>query len=171
MPPAAEVPRPFAIAPEVAERLARLQAIVDSYEGLYNYFIARPLGPAFDDDEAARLSIGQMLRLRKHRVEGFSSAEAALAWPGLPEADCIICDIRMPGMDGMEATRRIRARDDHKANWPIIIVTADTSMDIRAKCMAQGADEVLMKPVAMQPLFKTMAAMVAARAKQRTKTA
>jgi FixJ family two-component response regulator len=46
-----------------------------------------------DDDEAARHSIGQMLSLRGWSVEVFSSAEAALAWPGLGEAACIVTDV------------------------------------------------------------------------------
>lgn len=83
----------------------------------------------------------------------------------------ILMDLRLPGMDGLEAIGHIRARGDHKANWPIIVVTADTSVDIRARCMAGGADELLMKPVAMQPLFKTIASMIAARAKQKTMSA
>jgi DNA-binding response OmpR family regulator len=68
-------------------------------------------------------------------------------------------------MDGMEAIRLIRARADHKAQLPIVVVTADTSADIRADCLRNGADELLMKPVAMQPLFKTMAATIARKAK------
>jgi CheY-like chemotaxis protein len=79
------------------------------------------------------------------------------------EFAAVLMDLRMPGMDGLEAIMRIRERKDHKANWPIIVVTADTSLHIRETCMAGGADELLMKPVAMQPLFKTMATMIAAR--------
>jgi CheY-like chemotaxis protein len=80
-------------------------------------------------------------------------------------------DLRMPGMDGLEATQHLRARNDQKADLPIIILTADTSINIRERCLSHGADEVMMKPVAMQPLFKMMASLVAARAKQRAKTA
>ncbi len=63
-----------------------------------------------DDDEAARHSIGQMLGLRGWSVEVFSSAEAALAWPGLREALCIITDVKMPGMDGEEFLATVRSR-------------------------------------------------------------
>ncbi|MFZ4122770.1 MAG: response regulator [Caulobacterales bacterium] len=124
-----------------------------------------------DDDAMNRRVVRDMLSVAGITLDEAADGAAGLEMVDREEFGVILMDLRMPGMDGMEATRRIRARDDHKANWPIIIVTADTSMDIRAKCMAQGADEVLMKPVAMQPLLKTMAAMVAARAKQRTKTA
>jgi two-component system C4-dicarboxylate transport response regulator DctD len=63
-----------------------------------------------DDDEAARHSIGQMLSLRGWAVEVFSSAEAALAWPGLRDAMCIVTDVKMPGMDGEEFLAAMRAR-------------------------------------------------------------
>ena len=53
-----------------------------------------------DDDDAARLSIGQMLRLRGYKVELFSAGEAALAWPRLSSADCVVTDVKMPGMSG-----------------------------------------------------------------------
>ncbi|HHN46339.1 MAG TPA: response regulator [Planctomycetes bacterium] len=68
-----------------------------------------------DDDEAARVSLGQMLRLRCYAVECFSSAEAALAWPLLHDADAVVSDVKMPGMDGEEflaetARRNLRPR-------------------------------------------------------------
>ena len=62
-----------------------------------------------DDDEAARHSIGQMLGLRGWAVEVFSSAEAALAWPGLCDAMCIVTDVKMPGMDGEEFLAHVMA--------------------------------------------------------------
>jgi len=71
--------------------------------------------------------------------------------------DLILMDLRMPGMDGMTAIRKIRERADEKAMLPIIVVTADTAPDIRAKCIAGGADDFIMKPVVMATLFDTIA--------------
>jgi CheY-like chemotaxis protein len=76
-------------------------------------------------------------------------------------------DLRMPGMDGLEAIEALRARGDAKSKLPIIVLTADTSTDIRDRCLARGADELLMKPVAMRPLFQTMATIIASRTKPR----
>jgi CheY-like chemotaxis protein len=69
-------------------------------------------------------------------------------------------------MDGLTAIRHIRARGDAKAKLPIIVVTADTSRDIRETCLAGGADDVMLKPVAMKALFKTMGEAIAAHAKR-----
>jgi len=71
--------------------------------------------------------------------------------------DLILMDLRMPGMDGLTAIRKIRERGDEKAALPIIVVTADTAPDIRANCIAGGADDFIMKPVAMAALFDVIA--------------
>ncbi len=55
----------------------------------------------------------------------------------------------------------IRARADGKAAVPIIVITADTALDLRERCIAAGADEVLFKPVAMDALFEAMGRILA----------
>lgn len=74
--------------------------------------------------------------------------------------DVILMDLRMPGMDGLTAIERIRARQDAKANQPIIVITADTSADLFDKCMKSGADDVLMKPIAMEQLMNSMGRVI-----------
>ena len=64
-------------------------------------------------------------------------------------------------MDGITAIQQIRARGDAKAKLPIIVVTADTALDLRERCIAAGADEVLFKPVAMDALFEAMGRILA----------
>ena len=59
----------------------------------------------------------------------------------------------MPEMDGIEATRAIRAQDGAQAGTPIIALTADASAENNAKCMAAGADVFLTKPVVASELF------------------
>lgn len=114
-----------------------------------------------EDDAMNRRVVKDMLD-----VAGATMAEAGLAEEGLAridaeEFDVILIDLRMPGMDGMEAIRIIRARDDHKANLPVIVVTADTAVDLRERCLAAGADEVLFKPVAMDALFDAIGSILA----------
>lgn len=77
------------------------------------------------------------------------------------EFHVVLVDLRMPGMDGMEVMRHIRARGDAKARVPIIVVTADTAVDLRERCLAAGADDVLFKPVAMDALFDAMGRILA----------
>lgn len=78
--------------------------------------------------------------------------------------DVVLLDLRMPGMDGFDVIRALRGRDDELANIPIIIVTADVAEGIEEECKATGADEVLFKPIAMQSLYDTIAAVIIARA-------
>lgn len=89
------------------------------------------------------------------------SAEAGLALIAQQSFDVLLVDLRMPGMDGLTAIRRIRARDDAKGRVPIIVVTADTAIDLREQCLAAGADEVIFKPVAMDALFAAIGRLLA----------
>ncbi|MGO9310018.1 MAG: sigma-54-dependent transcriptional regulator [Spirochaetia bacterium] len=96
-----------------------------------------------DDDEAARHSIGQMLSLRGWAVEVFSSAEAALAWPGLREAMCIVTDVKMPGMDGEEFLATLRARP---GSPPVVMLTGHGDIAMAVRCLKAGAFEFAEKP-------------------------
>ena len=89
------------------------------------------------------------------------SAEEGLRALDESDFDMLLVDLRMPGMDGLTAIRHIRARSDAKAAVPVIVVTADTAPDLRERCLAAGADEVLFKPVAMDALFETMGRILA----------
>ncbi len=116
-----------------------------------------------EDDPMNRRVVKDMLD-----VAGATMAEAGLAEEGLArieyeDFDVILVDLRMPGMDGLEATRRIRARPDAKANLPVIVITADTAVDLRERCLEAGADDVLFKPVAMDALFDSIGRVLAVR--------
>lgn len=116
-----------------------------------------------EDDPMNRRVVKDMLD-----VAGATMAEAPLAEEGLrridaEDFDVVLVDLRMPGMDGMEAIRRIRARSDAKANLPIVVVTADTALDLRERCLEAGADDVLFKPVAMDALFDSIGRVLALR--------
>ena len=102
-------------------------------------------------------------------VAGATMVEADLAEAGLrrideDDFDLVLLDLRMPGMDGFEVIRRVRAREDAKRMLPIVIVTADTAIDLTERCLAAGADEVLFKPVAMDALFDAIGRILAKRA-------
>jgi len=96
-----------------------------------------------DDDEAARLSIGQMLRLRGYVPEVFSSAETALAWHDIQNADCIITDVKMPGMDGEEFLSRVIQQ---KLASPVIMITGHGDVSMAVRCLKIGAYDFVEKP-------------------------
>lgn len=117
-----------------------------------------------EDDAMNRRVVRDMLD-----VAGATMAEADCAEAGLQRIedeafDLVLLDLRMPGMDGFEVIRRVRARDDAKRTLPIIVVTADTAIDLTDRCIAAGADEVLFKPVAMDALFDAIGRILAGRA-------
>ena len=114
-----------------------------------------------DDDAMNRRVVKDMLD-----VVGASMDEAEDAATGLDKVEhgdysVVLMDLRMPGMDGLAATRAIRRRADAKARLPIVVVTADTSSDLRERCSSAGADDVLMKPVAMASLIDTIGKLMA----------
>ncbi len=117
-----------------------------------------------EDDAMNRRVVRDMLD-----VAGASMAEADCAEAGLQRIDAedydlVLLDLRMPGMDGFEVIRQVRARDDAKRTLPIVVVTADTAVDLTERCIAAGADEVLFKPVAMDALFDAIGRILAGRA-------
>lgn len=114
-----------------------------------------------EDDPMNRRVVKDMLR-----VVGADMHEAADAETGLRMIDegafnVILMDLRMPGMNGLEAIRHLRAMAPPKATLPVIVVTADTAIDLREQCMEAGADDVILKPVAMGALLNAVGRMVA----------
>jgi CheY-like chemotaxis protein len=73
--------------------------------------------------------------------------------------DLVLMDLRMPEMDGYEATRRIRA-DARWAKLPIIAVTASAATYERARCMAAGMNDVIIKPIHQAVFFPVIAAVM-----------
>jgi CheY-like chemotaxis protein len=121
-----------------------------------------------EDDAMNRRVVRDMLS-----VVGADMAEAADARTGLRMIEegafqIVLMDLRMPGMDGLTAIRHLRARDDAKGQLPVIVVTADTAADLRERCLAEGADEVILKPVAMGKLLKAMSDLLSRATKTRT---
>lgn len=115
-----------------------------------------------EDDPMNRSVVKDMLSVVGAVMDEAPDAECGLKM--IDEDDLynlVLMDLRMPGMDGLTAIEHIRARTDSKACLPVIVVTADTSTDLRDRCIEKGADEVIFKPIAMAKLLKTMTAMLA----------
>ena len=110
-----------------------------------------------EDDAVNRLVLKAMVEKAGSTLYEAEDALRGLDMIEHDTYDLILMDLRMPGMDGMTAIRKIRERGDEKAKLPIIVVTADSAPDIRANCIAGGADDFIMKPVTMAILFDTIA--------------
>ena len=93
-----------------------------------------------------------------HRVACVDSGEEALACLAAAPVDVVLLDMRLPGMDGVEVARRIRALPDaDRALVPIIAVTANSSPEDRAQYLGAGVDEVVSKPVDPDALHDALA--------------
>lgn len=108
-----------------------------------------------DDDDSLRQSLGNLLRSVGLRVQEFASANAFLGSPDARETACLILDVRMPGMSGLELQRHIQA-----ANWrlPIIFITAHADDDARACALGAGAVSFLYKPFREQEILDAIEA-------------
>ena len=116
-----------------------------------------------EDDAVNRQVIRDMLLVADVQMVEAADAGSGLAMIDAEDIDVILVDLRMAGMDGLTAIGHIRNRDDQKANLPVIVITADTSPNLRADCLAAGADDMLLKPVAMAELFDVIGRVMASK--------
>jgi len=100
------------------------------------------------DDNPANLQLAsELLRGLNTQVVQASSGKQAIEACNENEFDVIFMDIQMPGMDGMEATRQIRAQEQGKRRTPIIALTAHTITEQKAELLIAGMDDCISKPV------------------------
>lgn len=116
-----------------------------------------------EDDPMNRRVVKDMLSVAGVEMMEADNAELGLSMIDREMFDLILMDLRMPGMDGLTAIQMLRQRHDIKARIPVIVVTADTAADLRARCMEVGADDLITKPVAMDALFEAIGVLIAAR--------
>ncbi len=114
-----------------------------------------------EDDRMNRRVVRDMLNVAGATMAEAEDAEQGLAMIDAQDWDMVLIDLRMPGMDGVTAIEHIRARDDDRGHVPIIVVTADAALDLRERCLAAGANDVIFKPVAMDQLFEAMGRVLA----------
>jgi FixJ family two-component response regulator len=96
-----------------------------------------------DDDDSIRRATKALLRSVGYEVETFASAELFLESDALRETECLVLDVRMPGIDGLELQRRLNQATSHV---PIIFVTAHDDRSHRRTAMEAGAANFFRKP-------------------------
>lgn len=104
--------------------------------------IERPLVAVVDDDESVRESLPDLLREFGFAAQAFSSAEEFLASDSVGDINCLLLDIAMPGMTGLDLQRELKIRG---YEIPIIFITAQKDEAVRARAFEQGAVEFLLK--------------------------
>src|ERR1700676_3766581 len=96
-----------------------------------------------DDDESVRESLPDLLREFGFAVQAFSSAEEFLASDCVCQTRCLILDIAMPGMSGLDLQRELTLR---RKEIPVVFITAHRDETVRPPLVEQGAVECLFKP-------------------------
>lgn len=108
-----------------------------------------------DDDIDTLQLVGTMLERQGFKILAANNGEQALIKAQAEKPDLIIMDVMMPGMDGYEATRRIRATDLN-AKTPILMFTAKTQMDDKVEGFEAGVDDYITKPIHPAELIATV---------------
>ena len=96
-----------------------------------------------DDDEAVRDSMELLLSSSGYETNAYPSAEAFLAAPRAPGPACVVSDIRMPGIDGVQLLDRLRAEAEPP---PVILITGHGDVPLAVQAMKRGASDFLEKP-------------------------
>ena len=112
-----------------------------------------PLISIVDDDDAVRNSLDDLIRSIGFRTQGFPSAEAFLNSNQARDTACLILDVRMPGMSGLDLQPKAVA-----ANWriPIIFITSHVDDDARTRALEAGAVAFLNKPFREEELLNAI---------------
>ncbi len=118
---------------------------------------ARPHIAVVDDDESVCKALERLLRSAGMVVGAFLSGEAFLEWLGANRTDCVVLDLHMPGMTGLDVLTRMGAIG---ANIPVVIITGHDSPEAHDRAMAAGATTYLAKPVKDEDLLGAIRAMI-----------
>jgi two-component system response regulator FixJ len=113
----------------------------------------KPLVYVVDDDEAIRRSISFLLKTSGYAVKAYASGAEFLAEAGRLERGCILLDVRMPDIDGMEVQQRLR---ETGVLLPVIIMTGHGDVDMAVRAMKAGATDFIEKPFEKALLFDAL---------------
>ena len=117
-----------------------------------------PLISVVDDDRSIVEAIISLLESVGYAAAGFVSARDFLNSPQLRRTACLILDVRMPGMGGLELQRRLAAE---KVHTPIVFITANGSPEVSVEALGGGAVALLRKPFSQESLLAALRSALA----------
>jgi RNA polymerase sigma factor (sigma-70 family) len=110
-----------------------------------------------DDDAAVRDSLALLLGLKGYRTACFASAEAFLSVYRSGEPGCLLLDVRMPGMGGLELQALLAERGDR---LPVIVITAHGDVPMARAVLKAGAEDFIEKPIDDETLLRTLGSVL-----------
>ena len=123
--------------------------------GSYMEIPNTPLISIVDDDESVRVALKSLIGSVGFRAEVFGSGEEFLTSPYVSQTDCLIADVRMPGMSGLELQDRLNAAN---ASIPIVFISAHDDGEARTRGLRAGAIDFLQKPFSEDSLLGAISA-------------
>jgi FixJ family two-component response regulator len=119
---------------------------------------AEPIVFVIDDDRMVREGLQSLIKSVSLRVETFSSAQEFLTAKRPDAPACLVLDVRMPGLNGLDLQRKLSDADVH---IPIIFITGHGDIPMSVRAMKEGAQEFLTKPVRGQDLLDAVQKAIA----------
>ena len=121
-----------------------------------------------DDDPSVRKASARLFRSAGFQVEAFGTAQEFLEYPRPDQPSCLVLDVRMPGLNGVELQEQLKA---HDADLPIIFMTGHGDIPMTVKAIKAGAVDFLPKPVSDERLLQAVADAVDTHALRRQQSA
>jgi FixJ family two-component response regulator len=104
-----------------------------------------------DDDQSFRVALVESLSSLGYGADGYASAEDYIGLIGGKSFDCVVTDIHMPGMSGLELMKHLAAQG---TTTPVILITARSDANLEAKATVAGAACLLRKPFEINDLIE-----------------
>ena len=104
-----------------------------------------------DDDESFQEALVESLSSLGYEADGYASAEDYIREIAAKSFDCVVTDIHMPGLSGLELIHRLAVRG---STTPVVLITARSDANLEAKAVAAGAVRLLRKPFEINDLIQ-----------------
>ena len=114
---------------------------------------ADPFIAVVDDESPVRVMLGRLLRLADYRVTAFATGEAFLASLATQRPACVVLDIHMPGLSGLDVRARMRAA---QIDVPVVFITASDDVALDRSASMAGGVCLLRKPFSNDELLEAM---------------
>ena len=117
---------------------------------------AGPTVLVVEDFEDNRFMMRRLLEMSGYRVVEAVNGNQAVESASTERPDIILMDLSLPQLDGLAATRRIRAQEENARKVPIVAVSAHDSADFHAEALAAGCNEYVTKPIDFDQLVELL---------------